>query len=282
MITKKAFAKINLTLEITGRRADGYHLLETAMQQISLCDTVSAEKTPGGICVLCSDESLAGEKNIAWRAAALFLRETQTSGGVVISIKKSIPVGAGLGGGSADAAAVLSALNALYGADVSEEALCALGAKLGADVPFCIAGGTKLGVGIGEALSPLPPMPPCKIVVVKPRFSVSTAQAYREIDRKPLARLRSAENMRGALESGDLRRIASALYNDFDLAAENPEIAKIKEKMRSFGALGALLSGSGSAVYALFEKDDPAAGACRSALAREYESAFLCFPVNKV
>ena len=282
MITKKAFAKINLTLEITGRRADGYHLLETAMQQISLCDTVSAEKTPGGICVLCSDESLAGEKNIAWRAAALFLRETQTSGGVVISIKKSIPVGAGLGGGSADAAAVLSALNALYGADVSEEALCALGAKLGADVPFCIAGGTKLGVGIGEALSPLPPMPPCKIVVVKPRFSVSTAQAYREIDRKPLARLRSAENMRGALESGDLRRIASALYNDFDLAAENPEIAKIKEKMRSFGALGALLSGSGSAVYALFEKDDPAVGACRSALAREYESAFLCFPVNKV
>ena len=280
MIIINAYAKINLTLEITGRRPDGFHLLETVMQQISLCDTVCAQKAPRGVRVLCSDPSLSGEKNIVWRAAQLFFEKMQIAGGVSVSIRKEIPAQAGLGGGSADAAAALLAFNELYDTNLSEEALCAIAAKLGADVPFCVTGGTKLGAGIGEILSPLPPLPPCGIVVAKPHFSVSTAQAYREIDRKPFAQAASAIKMQEALTGGSLKNIAEALYNDFELASEHPEIAQIKEEMRSFGALGAQMTGSGSAVYGLFEKDDPAAEACRAALAQKYGTAFLCEPMN--
>lgn len=282
MITKKAYAKINLSLEITGRREDGYHLLETVMQQISLCDIITAEKTPGEIQVLCSEPALNGDKNIAYRAADLFLRSRGIKGGVSLSIEKRIPSQAGLGGGSADAAAALLALNEIYGAGMSEQELCTLGAEIGADVPFCISGGTKLCTGIGEVLSDAESMPECEIVIVKPKFSVSTASAYREIDKRPPVQRRSAGLMCDALAKKDLHAVAEALYNDFDEALQNDEVVSIKRKMRDFGAFGTLMTGSGSAVYALFQKENPAAEACRKAFLQKYRETFLCHPLKSV
>ena len=187
-VRARAFAKINLGLEVLGTRADGYHLLRTGMQSISLADELLLTRTAEeGITLRCDEPSLPTDgRNLAFRAAEAVFRHCGLSGGVRIELKKQIPAEAGLGGGSADAAAVLRGLRALFALPLDDEALRELALPLGADVPFCVGGGTMLAEGIGEALSPLPPMPPCHLVIVKPPCGSSTKAVYAALSLKVL------------------------------------------------------------------------------------------------
>lgn len=210
--TVRARAKINLTLDVTGRREDGYHTVEMVMQSIALHDTVRVtaihgEKKPRGIVLSCSLPFLpTDERNLAYRAAELFYKET---GALLetceIHIEKRIPVAAGLAGGSTDAAAVLRALNALHTAGLTDDELCEMGLKLGADVPFCLRGGTMLAQGIGEELSLLPDMPHCWVVLCKPPFAVPTKEVYQEIDSVDILRASGQQGHDGCAQSGRLR-----------------------------------------------------------------------------
>lgn len=252
----RSYAKINLTLDVTGKRDDGYHEVEMIMQTLSLFDLVIADKTRGGIHLSTNLHYLpSNEKNIAYKAARLFFDETGIRGGVKLRIHKNIPVSAGLAGGSGNAAAVLVLLNMLYNAGLSEKELCSLGAKLGADVPYCITGGTQLSSGIGEVLSPLPPMPKLNILLVKPFINVSTAEVYKEIDSAVITRRPDTAAMTAAIERGDARAVAGNLCNVMEYVTERqyPVISDIKSKMKADGALGALMSGSGPSVFGIFE-----------------------------
>ncbi len=252
----RSYAKINLTLDVTGKRDDGYHEVEMIMQTLSLFDLVIADKTRGGIHLSTNLHYLpSNEKNIAYKAARLFFDETGIRGGVKLRIHKNIPVSAGLAGGSGNAAAVLVLLNMLYNAGLSEKELCSLGAKLGADVPYCITGGTQLSSGIGEVLSPLPPMPKLNILLVKPFINVSTAEVYKEIDSAEITRRPDTAAMTAAIERGDARAVAGNLCNVMEYVTERqyPVISDIKSKMKADGALGALMSGSGPSVFGIFE-----------------------------
>ena len=245
----RSYAKINLTLDVTGKRDDGYHEVEMIMQTLSLFDLVIADKTRGGIHLSTNLHYLpSNEKNIAYKAARLFFDETGIRGGVKLRIHKNIPVSAGLAGGSGNAAAVLVLLN-------SEKELCSLGAKLGADVPYCITGGTQLSSGIGDVLSPLPPMPKLNILLVKPFINVSTAEVYKEIDSAVITRRPDTAAMTAAIERGDARAVAGNLCNVMEYVTERqyPVISDIKSKMKADGALGALMSGSGPSVFGIFE-----------------------------
>ena len=252
----RSYAKINLTLDVTGKRDDGYHEVEMIMQTLSLFDLVIADKTRGGIHLSTNLHYLpSNEKNIAYKAARLFFDETGIRGGVKLRIHKNIPVSAGLAGGSGNAAAVLVLLNMLYNAGLSENELCSLGAKLGADVPYCITGGTQLSSGIGEVLSPLPPMPKLNILLVKPFINVSTAEVYKEIDSAVITRRPDTAAMTAAIERGDTCAVAGNLCNVMEYVTERqyPVISYIKSKMKADGALGALMSGSGPSVFGIFE-----------------------------
>lgn len=252
----RSYAKINLTLDVTGKRDDGYHEVEMIMQTLSLFDLVIADKTRGGIHLSTNLHYLpSNEKNIAYKAARLFFDETGIRGGVKLRIHKNIPVSAGLAGGSGNAAAVLVLLNMLYNAGLSENELCSLGAKLGADVPYCITGGTQLSSGIGEVLSPLPPMPKLNILLVKPFINVSTAEVYKEIDSAVITRRPDTAAMTAAIERGDACAVAGNLCNVMEYVTERqyPVISDIKSKMKADGALGALMSGSGPSVFGIFE-----------------------------
>ena len=280
-VTASAPAKINLTLDITGRREDGYHLVHTVMQGLSLRETVTVweEELPGLRLSAVGGDSLPLDgSNTAWRAAEAFLAATEENArGFGIRIHKKVPVGAGLAGGSADAAATLAALNELTGARLSTEELCELGAKVGADVPFCVLGGTAVGTGIGTILSPLPDMPACYVVLSKPPHGVSTAEAYRRIDAlKPLPQSRPAA-MEGAVCDGDLTAIGRELFNVFEVAAAPSGVAEIRAVMRAHRALGSRMTGSGSAVFGLFD-DKADAERCASALRLRLEETFLCRP----
>lgn len=222
--TVRARAKINLTLDVTGRREDGYHTVEMVMQSIALHDTVRVttihgEKKPRGIVLSCSLPFLpTDERNLAYRAAELFYKET---GALLetceIHIEKRIPVAAGLAGGSTDAAAVLRALNALHTAGLTDDELCEMGLKLGADVPFCLRGGTMLAQGIGEELSLLPDMPHCWVVLCKPPFAVPTKEVYQEIDSVDILRASGQQGYDGRAQSGRLRgRVRVPVQRDGD------------------------------------------------------------------
>jgi len=249
----KAFAKINLTLAITGIREDGYHTLHTVMQQVSLHDNLTVEKADS-ITFTCTDETLAGEKNLCVKGAKAFFARTGLSGGAAIHLEKSLPMGAGMGGGSADCASVPNALNKLYGDPLSETELLSLGATLGADVPFCIKGGKCLCTGIGEVLTPLPQGHTLYLVIAKGKESLSTPEMYRRAD---AAR---------ACWSSPARE---GFYNDFEPVAEAviPEISHLKNRLEELGATFAMMTGSGSAVFGIFETEEatfPAAEALQS------------------
>ena len=249
----KAFAKINLTLAITGIREDGYHTLHTVMQQVSLHDDLTVEKADT-ITFTCTDETLAGEKNLCVKGAKAFFARTGISGGANIHLEKSLPMGAGMGGGSADCAAVLCALNKLYGDPLSEPELLTLGATLGADVPFCIKGGKCLCTGIGEVLTPLDRGDTLYLVVAKGKEGLSTPEMYRRAD--AARESRSNPDREG-------------FYNDFEPVAEAvlPEISHLKNRLTELGATFAMMTGSGSAVFGIFETEEatfPAAEALRN------------------
>ena len=276
----KAYAKINLTLDVKNKREDGYHELATIMQTISLCDEVEVKKADE-IIISCSNENVPlGEKNIAYKAAKLFFEKAGINGGADIYIDKKIPMQAGMAGGSTDAAAVLLALNEIYGNIFTENELCEMGAKIGADVPFCILGGTKAAYGIGEKLFDAPKMPSCKIVVVKPDANVNTGEAYGKIDAKLGQLTHKTDEMLKALSEKNLRKIGENLSNDFEAVSDFEDLSYVKDKMKNFNAYGTLMSGSGSAIYGLFDENNDDAEKCAEKLKEKYkENVFICVPV---
>ncbi len=279
-IVVDAPAKINLTLNMEGRRDDGYHLLSSVFQAISLSDTVVLTQTEEeGIVLTLSDPKLPCDaRNTAYKAAQVFFEHTGITPSVSIYVEKRIPQQAGLGGGSSDAAGVLVGLNELYDTKLSLEMLCVLGEKVGADVPFCIVGGTAMVTGIGEIIVPLPPLPACHIVVAKPEVGVSTAEAYRAVDSVETVRADQAA-MRSAIENGDIASVGSLLSNAFEQALAIPQVEAVLEDMRAFSPLGCRMSGSGSAVYALFA-DASSASACAHSLAATVQS-YECVPLSR-
>lgn len=279
---KKAYAKINLTLDVLGTRDDGYHELCMVMQQVSLCDTVAVRiGCPWeGIQVISNLGYLpCDDRNIAYKAAKLFLDETGLSssvGGINIAMEKRIPVSAGLAGGSSDGAAVLSALNELCETNLSLDELCKIGVKIGADVPYCLCGNTMLACGVGEKLSPLPRLPECYIVLCKPGYGMSTPKVFSELDETEIPRHPDTEAMLNALSKGNLKNIASQMYNVLEpvVTASKSDISEIERTMIAAGALGSIMSGSGSTVFGIF--DSPAfAKRAYSTLRKHYKDTFF-------
>lgn len=278
-----AFAKLNLTLDVLGKREDGYHDLKSVMQAISIRDDVEIDIGTGKPWSLeCSMEGIPTDRsNLAWKAAEVYCDAMKKDpDGLAIRIAKRIPSGAGLGGGSADAAAVLRALNRHYGDPLSILALAELGAQVGSDVPFCVLCGTAMVEGRGERLRKLPDMPECVFVVCKPEFSISTAELYKKLDTVAIARRPDQQAMETALLAGDLTKVADLLCNVFDpvVTAEHLELNYIKSICNSYGALGMQMTGSGSAVYAIMPSFEYAAVVCNM-LKDNYSQIFIAKPV---
>lgn len=278
-LTEGAFAKINLTLDVLGRREDGYHDLSSVMQTISVRDDVEITLDEGKVWKLsCDREDIPqDEGNLAWRAAEAFYRNLGgRPDGLQIHITKRIPSGAGLGGGSADAAAVLRALNRRQNYPLSVFALAELGAQVGSDVPFCVLCGTALVEGRGERLTKLPDAPEMFYVVCKPNLSFSTPELYRKLDETHVTHRPDAQQMQAALLSGDLESVGKALGNVFEEAVvlENPEINYVKSILMTYGAYGAQMTGSGSAVFGIFDSFEYAAVAC-TMLKENYSDVFI-------
>lgn len=251
MLTKPAYAKINLTLDVTSKRADGYHNLGTVMQSVTLCDVIHAEKAEG-IILECRDSKIPlDEKNTCHRAAGLFFKRTGILGGVRIVIEKNIPSEAGLGGGSSDAAATLLLLNELYDARLSYYDLEEIAALTGADVPFCIRGGAAVCRGIGEKMTGIGGLEKRHVLLVKPGFGISTPEAYAAFDKKGAESLSGTKKFLSALEGGENPYLY--LSNDLEAAIENTDIAKIRMELSELGAEAAQMTGSGSCVFGLFE-----------------------------
>lgn len=272
---EKAYAKVNLTLAVGEKRLDGYHEVVSVMQRVSLCDTLTAEQTREGITLTCSDPALpSGEENLAHRAASLFFRETGIVGGAALTLEKRIPSQAGLGGGSSDAASALLALRKLYAPALSDTELETMAAALGSDVPFFIHGGTQLATGRGEVLSPLPPLTDGWFVIVKPTESFSTPAMYRRLDNLPPACTPPLPPLQGGLPA-----LAAGLFNRFEAAIPaGSAVWDIKARLAAYGALASLLSGSGSAVFGLFDTET-AARAAVEALRPAWPEMFLARPV---
>lgn len=278
-----AYAKLNLTLDVLGKREDGYHDLQSVMQTISIRDDIEIDVGTGKPWrLLCSDETLpTDERNLAWKAADVFCRTmNRDPDGLEIRIVKRIPSGAGMGGGSADAAAVLRALNRHYGEPLSVLALAELGAQVGSDVPFCVLGGTAMVEGRGERLRKLPNMPDCIFVVCKPDFGVSTPELYEKIDRVAIPQRPDNRAMETALLAGDLGAVAENLCNVFDpvVTSEHLELNYIKSICHSYGALNQQMTGSGSAVFAILPNFEYAAVVCNM-LKDNYPKVFIAKPV---
>lgn len=278
-----AFAKVNLTLDVLGKRPDGYHDLQSVMQTISIRDDVELDIDTGKPWTLsCSAEGIPeDDRNLAWKAAKVFCDKLgKDPNGLSIRITKRIPSGAGLGGGSADAAAVLRALNRFYNSPLSVFALAELGAQVGSDVPFCTLTGTAMVEGRGERLRPLPPMPDCTFVVCKPDFSVSTPELYRKLDTVAIPVRPNNRAMESALVAGDLQAVADQVYNVFDpvVTAEHLELNYIKSICNSYGSLGQQMTGSGSAVFAIMPSFEYAAVVCNM-LNDNFPNVFIAKPV---
>ena len=254
MVTVEANAKINLTLDILGKRPDGFHEVAMVMQSIGLHDTLTMEKTDGEIALSINVPWLkADEKNLAWRAAELVRQEYGLTGGVRMELTKRIPIAAGLAGGSADAAAVLKGMNELYNLQMSEARLCELGAKLGSDIPFCLLGGTMLATGRGEVLTRLADMPETWVVLAKPRISVSTAWAYQNYDEQGAERHPDNEAIKKAIARGNRKAVAGLLCNVLESVTikKYDVIADYKQMMLDKGAMASMMSGSGPTVFGL-------------------------------
>lgn len=261
----KANAKINLTLDVLGKREDGYHLIDSVFQSVSLCDIVEVDVSDS-IVVGCSDNTICDESNIAYKAAENFFAYTNKNGGAQIAIEKHIPLASGMGGGSADAAAVIVALNKLYETNLSEEQLCEIGLSVGADVPFCIIGGTARVGGIGEKMEKLPDMPQCAIMLIKHGKKLSTAYMYRQVDAYPQDKYYTRSMVNGIV-SGDVSVICQNVFNAFDSVCDNETLIKdIKET----APLAVSLSGSGPTVFAIYADMMQANGAKESLKEKGY------------
>lgn len=278
-----AFAKINLTLDVLGKRPDGYHDLKSVMQTISIRDDIEIDVDTDKPWVLtCDKENVpTDERNLAWKAAKVFYEHTKLeTTGLEIRITKRIPMEAGMGGGSADAGAVLRALNKHYGEPLSILALAELGSLVGSDVPFCTLCGTAMVEGRGERLRKLSNIPDCCFVVCKPEFSSSTPELYKKIDEVAIAKRPDHSAMESALLAGDLGKIAENIYNVFDpiVTQDHLELNYIKSIFNSYGSIAQQMTGSGSAVFAIVPDFEFAAVICNM-LKDNYPNVYIAKPV---
>jgi 4-diphosphocytidyl-2-C-methyl-D-erythritol kinase len=281
-MVEHAYAKLNLSLDVLGRAANGYHDLRTVMQSVSFGDDVEIELTDGEWSIDPGRPYLpADEKNLALRAASLFLAGTGL--GARIRVEKRVPVCAGLGGGSSDAAAVLRALNKLTGAGKTADELRAMALELGSDVPFCVQGGTFLAEGRGERLTGLPPMPDCPILICKPDFSIPTPELFAKIDARKSHLHPDTAGIEEALARGDLAGIARRMYNAFEdvLSRAQSEVDALKNELLTLGALGAVMTGTGSAVFGVFD-GEAAAGVAYAALDGRCKGCWLTKPSPEI
>lgn len=277
-VIKKAYGKLNLTLDVLGKRPDGYHDMKMIMQSVDLCDdvTVSISDTAGWSCTCDRGDVPNGTDNLAIKAAeAFFAAGVARPRGLSVHIQKCIPMQGGMAGGSADAAAVLHALNVLYGFPFSLPQLMKISEAVGSDVPYCVMGGTALAEGRGEILTPLPPMPQCTYVLVRPTFSVSTPELFRALDEAPADISPDTEKALQCMNNQDLPGLCSCLCNVFQpiLNKQFPVIDEICQELTALGALGACLTGTGSVVFGVFDREENAKAAAE-VLQKRY-SVFL-------
>ena len=282
-LCEAAFAKINLTLDVLGKRPDGYHDIHSIMQTISIRDDIEIDVDTGKPwCIKCDrDDIPLDETNLAWKAAKVFYEMSKIQdNGIEIRITKRIPAQAGLGGGSADAGAVLRALNRHYDSPFSILALAEIGGLVGSDVPFCTLCGTAAVEGRGERLRKLPDMPDCFFVVCKPEFSVSTPELYQKIDNCTIGKRPDRQAMESALLAGDLGKVCENIMNVFDpvVTKEHLELNYIKSIYNSYGAIAHQMTGSGSAVYAIVTEFEYAAVICNM-LKANYPEVYIAKPV---
>lgn len=265
----KAYAKVNLGLDVIGKRADGYHEVRMIMQTVKLYDRITMEKNDSGQIILSTNLPYlpVNEKNLVYRAIDIIRQAYDIPEGVTVNIVKRIPVAAGMAGGSSDAAAAFVGMNQLFQLGITQQKLMEYGVKLGADIPYCIMRGTALSEGIGEILTPLPPIPNCWFLIVKPTFSMSTKFVYENLHLDQVAVHPDIDGMQEALHNHDLKGVTDRMENVLEQVTQShyPAIGEIKDIMRREGALNALMSGSGSTVFGIFKTKDAAeraAAAC--------------------
>lgn len=278
-------AKINLSLDIVGKRPDGYHDVAMVMQAVSLYDTVTVsdevEDNAPEFTVTCNVADIpTDDRNIVCKAASAFYRYCEIEGKKIsIDIEKCIPHEAGLAGGSTDAAAVILALNRICDTKLTTEQMCEIGARVGADVPFCIVGGTVVAKETGTTMSKLPSLTKCYILICKPDVSVSTAEAYAKSDSKPSKGFLVTDEVVKMVCKRNLRGVSQCLYNEFEAVMQLDEITSIKKLMIKNKALGACMSGSGSAVFGIF-LDEKKALKCKDAMSSMYDKLYICEPIK--
>ena len=265
---KRAYAKINLSLDVTGKRSDGYHEVRMIMQMVSMWDTLRVTETDTpGIELICREPGVpCDSRNLVWQACDMLMKEKKVQQGVRIVLEKRIPHAAGLGGGSSDAAAALHAVNELFHLGFSDDELCARGVRIGADVPYCVMGGTALAEGIGEKLTALPAMPPCHIVLARPDVDVPTGVVYRKLDSCTSVVHPDVDAQADAIRRGDLAGVVRTLGNVLEpvTAADAPVITAIRRGLDRAGAEGTLMSGSGATVFGIFSDEAQAARAAET------------------
>lgn len=277
-ITEKAYAKINISLDVTGKRPDGYHDMLMVMQTVTLCDEVTVTLVDGERShAVCNLPFVPGdERNLAVKAANKFFEKLGKKGAARINLFKRVPVGAGMAGGSSDAAAVIRALNTLCGKPFDRAGLEELAAEIGSDVAFCVSGGTALASGRGEILTQLPPLPDCYIVICKPDFSISTPELFRKLDSVKLRCHPDTAGILTALDEGNLLKLSRRMYNVFEDVPDRrfAAVAGIKSELLDHGALGAVMTGTGSAVFGIFS-DLTAAENAANELKKSYKCCYV-------
>ena len=273
----RAYAKINLGLDVVRRLENGYHEVRMIMQTIDLFDTLTLHKTAGEISLQTDSAEIPTDgDNLVCKAARLFKEETKVEGGIAVRLTKRIPVAAGLAGGSTDAAALLRGLNTLYETGLSVEQLCAMGVKLGADVPYCIIGGTAIAEGIGEVLTKLPDAPPMQLLLAKPDIAVSTKYVYENLKLSELDSHPDIQGIAEAIRRGDREGILCRMDNVLQSVTEKqyPVVTKIKHSMEESGALKTLMSGSGPTVFGIFDSKE-AAFSAKEKLSDQIKQVFV-------
>lgn len=258
---KKAYAKINLGLDVIGRLPNGYHEVRMIMQTVGIYDVLTLKKIPEGIVVTTDNGDLpTDENNLIYKSARLMLEQYRLPGGVSIHLEKNIPIAAGMAGGSTDAAATFIGMNELFEVGAGEEELRELGVKVGADVPYCIMGGTALAEGIGEKLTPLPAPQDCYLLIAKPDINVSTKYVYEHLDAEGVEKHPDIDGMIEALKQGSLTGIVERMSNVLEnvTVKKYPVIQEMKQNMLDNGALGSLMSGSGPTVFGIFDERESA------------------------